>query len=213
MQAALFEAFTQADGSSTRRYGGTGLGLAIAKRLVELMGGHHRLRQPSRGTAATFASPLRVARSTEAAGAAPRAACRRGAQFAGLVLVIEDNEVNQQVASAMLQRLGCEVDVAAMAATGWRRSTPTRYDLVFMDCHMPVLDGFEATAAIRASESRRGRARQPIVALTADALAGDAREVPGGRHGRLPAQAIRAERTARGARALAAPARGRGDAR
>ncbi len=95
-------------------------------------------------------------------------------QFAGLVLVVEDNEVNQQVATAMLRRMGCEVDVVANGREGLNALDNTRYDLVFMDCHMPVMDGFAATAAIRANEGRRGRTRQPIVALTADALAGDA---------------------------------------
>ena len=95
-------------------------------------------------------------------------------QFTGLVLVFEDNEVNQQVATAMLRRMGCEVDVAANGREGLAALESTRYDLVFMDCHLPGLDGIKATAAIRASESRRGRARQPIVALTADALSGDA---------------------------------------
>ena len=95
-------------------------------------------------------------------------------QFAGLVLVVEDNEVNQQVATAMLRRMGCEVDVVANGREGLSALETTRYDLVFMDCHMPVMDGFAATAAIRANEGRWGRSRQPIVALTADALAGDA---------------------------------------
>ena len=94
-------------------------------------------------------------------------------QFAGLVLVVEDNEVNQQVATAMLRRMGCEVDVVANGRECLTALEQARYDLVFMDCHMPVMDGFAATAAIRALESRHSRARQPIVALTADALAGD----------------------------------------
>ncbi|MEZ5419386.1 MAG: response regulator [Vicinamibacterales bacterium] len=102
---------------------------------------------------------------------APQPAGR--SQFAGLVLVVEDNEVNQQVATAMLRRMGCEVDVAANGREGLTMLERSRYDLVFMDCHMPVMDGFAATAAIRAQELRHGRTRQPIVALTADALAGD----------------------------------------
>ncbi|MGE0812524.1 MAG: response regulator [Vicinamibacterales bacterium] len=94
-------------------------------------------------------------------------------RFSGLVLVVEDNEVNQQVAMAMLTRMGCEVDVVSNGRECLTAIETTRYDLIFMDCHMPVLDGFAATAAIRAQESRHGRIRQPIVALTADALAGD----------------------------------------
>jgi two-component system, sensor histidine kinase and response regulator len=81
--------------------------------------------------------------------------------------------VNQQVATAMLRRMGCEVDVVPNGRECLTALEQARYDLVFMDCHMPVMDGFAATAAIRALESRHTRARQPIVALTADALAGD----------------------------------------
>ncbi|HUU32421.1 MAG TPA: response regulator [Vicinamibacterales bacterium] len=110
--------------------------------------------------------------TTDVEEAPPPSASR--VQFAGLVLVVEDNEVNQQVATAMLRRMGCEVDVVANGREGLDALETTRYDLVFMDCHMPVMDGFAATAAIRATEARRGRPHQPIVALTADALAGDA---------------------------------------
>jgi signal transduction histidine kinase/DNA-binding response OmpR family regulator len=106
-----------------------------------------------------------------ASPAVPAPAART--QFAGLVLVVEDNEVNQQVATAMLKRMGCEVDVAANGRECLTALERARYDLVFMDCHRPVMDGFAATAAIRALESRHGRSRQPIVALTADALTGD----------------------------------------
>ena len=171
---SVFEAFQQGDPSLTRKHGGTGLGLAIAKRLVERMGGAIGFTSAP-GQGATFTFTLRVARSTERR--APRTApppLPARAQFAGLVLLVEDNEVNQQVTTAMLRRMGCEVDVAANGKDGLVALETTRYDLVFMDCHMPVMDGFKATAAIRASESRRGRGRQPIVALTADALVGDA---------------------------------------
>ena len=94
-------------------------------------------------------------------------------QFEGYVLVVEDNEVNQQVATAMLRRMGCEVDVASNGRECLLALERARYDLVFMDCHMPVMDGFAATAAIRALELRQVRGRQAIVALTADALVGD----------------------------------------
>jgi len=178
----VFEAFQQGDGTLTRRHGGTGLGLAIAKRLVERMGGAITFTSaPGQGTEFRFS--VRVARSFEKRPSPRRplsdlqAAAARfpsRVQFTGLVLVFEDNEVNQQVATAMLRRMGCEVDVAANGREGLAALESTRYDLVFMDCHLPGLDGIKATAAIRASESRRGRARQPIVALTADALSGDA---------------------------------------
>ncbi len=170
----VFEAYQQGDATLTRTHGGTGLGLAIAKRVVERMGGTIAFTStPGQGT--TFHFTVRVAHSTErrAPRVTPPPAPSR-TQYSGLVLVVEDNEVNQQVATAMLNRMGCEVDVAGNGRDGLAALERTRYDLVFMDCHMPVMDGFKATAAIRASEGRRGRSRQPIVALTADALAGDA---------------------------------------
>ncbi len=115
-----------------------------------------------------------LASLTASDGTPPTAPPASRVQFAGLVLVVEDNEVNQQVATAMLRRMGCEVDVAVNGREGLHALEKARYDLVFMDCHMPVMDGFAATAAIRANEGRWGRSRQAIVALTADAMAGDA---------------------------------------
>ena len=168
----IFEAFQQGDASLTRAHGGTGLGLAIARRLVERMGGEITFTSaPGEGT--EFHVSVRVTRAAEGLRARAVPPAPVTSQFAGLVLVVEDNEVNQQVATAMLRRMGCEVDVVANGRECLAALEQARYDLVFMDCHMPVMDGFAATAAIRAIESRHGRARQPIVALTADALAGD----------------------------------------
>jgi CheY-like chemotaxis protein len=89
------------------------------------------------------------------------------------VLLVEDDAINQMVVEAMLTRLGCEVDVAEDGAAACAAAARTRYDMILMDCHMPVMDGFEATHRIRGDEAQNRAARTPIVALTADALTGD----------------------------------------
>ena len=96
-----------------------------------------------------------------------------GAGLAARVLLAEDDAINQMVVEAMLGRLGCQVEVAPDGAAACDAAARGRYDLILMDCHMPVMDGFEATRRIREHEAQRRAAHTPIVALTADALAGD----------------------------------------
>ncbi|MBP8137668.1 MAG: response regulator, partial [Candidatus Eisenbacteria bacterium] len=108
---------------------------------------------------------------------APSTAAESAASLAGLrVLVAEDNLVNQRVASGLLRRLGCEVDMAADGSLAAERCAATRYDAVFMDCQMPVMDGYESTRRIREHEAATGAARVPVIALTASALVGDREE-------------------------------------
>jgi PAS domain S-box-containing protein len=174
----LFEPFSQADSSTTRRYGGTGLGLAISRQLVELMGG--RIAATSTpGEGATFCFDIPVGRSGDAPGRVRRRDRRdtppdeipaRGLA----VLVVDDNQVNQTVAAEMLRRDGYQVEIAedgreAVAATARRR-----FDAVLMDCQMPVMDGFEATRLIRDAE--RGATRVPIIALTSSSMREDREE-------------------------------------
>jgi CheY-like chemotaxis protein len=169
---SVFDAFTQADASTTRRHGGSGLGLAIAKELVELMGG--RLGVDSRpGVGSTFWFELSMQPADGVPEAEPAPAEPEDDSLSARVLLAEDDAVNQMVVEAMLTRLGCEVEVAEDGAAACTAAALGRYDMILMDCHMPVMDGFEATRQIRDDEAQRHAARTPIVALTADALEGD----------------------------------------
>ncbi len=171
----LFERFRQADETTTRRFGGTGLGLAIARQFAEAMGGtvvaSSRLGQGSR-----FEISLPCERAEGHADGAPSdppaaSTTTRTALPPARILVVEDNAVNQKVARMMLEKLGMQVEVIGNGADAIPAVEHGSFDLVLMDCQMPVMDGYEATAAIRALG---GRGRDiPIVALTAHAMAGD----------------------------------------
>ncbi len=173
---AVFDAFTQGDGSITRRYGGTGLGLAISRRLTEAMGGRLAVDSaPGRGSTFTVRLPLRAvaalppARGSHAAAERADEAPRREIADAR-VLVVEDNPVNRKLAQAMLARLGCRVELAEDGEQGVAQAARQLYDLIIMDCQMPVMDGFEATRRIRAGGPN---AKTPIVAVTANAMPED----------------------------------------
>lgn len=164
----LFRDFSQLDSSSTRAFGGTGLGLAICKRLAEAMGGTIGVTSEV-GHGSTFWVQLPVAPVSDvvaAAVSAPSPTAR--AAFSGTVLVVDDNDVNRQVAGGLLRSLGLEVDCAADGQMALDRMAGRRYDLVLMDMQMPVLDGLAATQAAR----ERGDTT-PIVGLTANAFQSD----------------------------------------
>jgi PAS domain S-box-containing protein len=168
----LFEPFTQADASTTRRFGGTGLGLTIAQRLVTMMGGRiHVDSEPNRGS--DFSIAARFGRSAAAAVTTPSVTVHRPAPAAhrGRVLVVDDNAVNLRVATLMLRRMGYQVDEADDGEAAVAAASATRYDAILMDCEMPVMDGYAAAAAIRRLGDGFGRV--PIVALTASVMKAD----------------------------------------
>ena len=171
----IFDAFSQADGSTSRKFGGTGLGLTISRQLVRMMGGDIGVAsQHERGSHFWFT--LRLQNASRRAGGAPvpgfaPVPALSAERFAGTVLLAEDNEVNQLVATLMLEQFGLQVDHAVEGMSAVALAARTRYDLVLMDCQMPGMDGFAATAAIRKAE--RGADRCVIVALTAHAMGGD----------------------------------------
>jgi PAS domain S-box-containing protein len=179
--ARMFEAFTQADASTTRNYGGTGLGLAIARELVELMGGAIRA-ESELGHGSTFSFELGMEldlESTEALAGNGRPASAREAssgallswRSAPLLLVADDSPVNQIVAARALERCGCNAQLVDGGRAALRALASQRYDAVLMDCQMPDMDGYEATAELRRREL--GVRHTPVIAITAHAMEGD----------------------------------------
>ena len=197
-QDLIFDAFTQADSSMTRRYGGTGLGLSLARLLCHMMDGDIGVQSVA-GAGSTFwftvllerqppcrtrrpasagreTAPLRAWSSETSAVVSPasrdfRAALERVGRSSVSILLVEDNPANMRVTQALLETLGCRVTVArnGLEAVGIYREN--RFDIVLMDCQMPEMDGYEATRAIRQIEGFQGW-RTPMIALTAHAMKG-----------------------------------------
>jgi CheY-like chemotaxis protein len=194
-QSLLFKEFSQADASTTKQFGGTGLGLAISRRLIELMGGMLDFSsEPGVGSRFWFTLPmLEVTESmidtiVVEEMASPHAA--PGDAFVATfletpgratqspvapphVLVAEDNIVNQRLVKRILEKLGCTVDMANDGQQAVTLAVAGQYDLVFMDCSMPEMDGYQATGEIRRLQQEGSLPRVPIVALTANALRED----------------------------------------
>jgi signal transduction histidine kinase/ActR/RegA family two-component response regulator len=170
--ATLFEKFTQADATMTRRYGGTGLGLAICRQLSELMGGTIDVASElGRGSTVSLTLPLERLGDEAAAPSVPAASPGPAPRLDLKVLAAEDNRVNQLVLSALLQQVGIEPTIVADGAAALEAWRCADWDAILMDVHMPVMDGPAATRLIRQAEAATGRRRTPIIALTANAMA------------------------------------------
>ncbi len=181
----LFTKFSQADVSTTRKYGGTGLGLAISKQLAELMGGEIGVEsiagggsefwftvnleyQPERAPDLSNETPVQVAAKPRSTGK-----LRLPTNSSARILLAEDNLTNQMVAQAILKKLGFQSDIATNGAEALNALENTRYDLVLMDMQMPEMDGLEATRRIRDIQSSVFNHNIPIIAMTANAMKED----------------------------------------
>ena len=174
-QKEIFEAFTQADGSTSRKYGGTGLGLTVTKQLTGLLDGELTVTsEVGRGSVFSFAIPagLDVTKQPcldiHAAHIDPRRAETEQSEFSGHVLVAEDVKTNQMLVEFLLRRIGLKVTIAADGNEALQKALAQKYDLILMDIQMPHMNGYEATRALR----KKG-ITTPIIALTAHAMKGD----------------------------------------
>ena len=175
-QGNIFNAFAQAEASTSRRFGGTGLGLAIVRRLVDLMGGEVGVESTlGQGSRFWFTVKLQRSASSPAGLPVPAAELRTGARFsvshAPTVLLAEDNTINREVLTEMLESLGCRVTAVQNGAQAVAAVAAHSFDAILMDCQMPILDGQAATVELRSLERETARPRTFIIALTADATA------------------------------------------
>ncbi len=170
----IFERFSQADNTTTRKYGGTGLGLSISKQLSQLMGGDIKVKSRlGRGTNFRFSFKAKVNDSQKSRDLLPANTPQSIKQFNAKILVVDDNEVNQIVAKDMLETFGIKVKIADNGKKAINLLTKHHFDLVFMDCQMPIMDGYEATQHIRNSKQTAINSNIPIIAMTANAMHGD----------------------------------------
>jgi signal transduction histidine kinase/CheY-like chemotaxis protein/HPt (histidine-containing phosphotransfer) domain-containing protein len=173
-QDRIFQSFSQAEQAEARRYGGTGLGLFICKQIVEMMGGSIGYRTtPGKGSVFHFTLPFPIATGPDAAEPPPDSdgeAGRSGAKAGARLLIVEDHPLNQKVLCGFLAQFGLRADTSSGGHEALQLFTREPYDIVFMDCHMPGMDGFECTRALRLA-AKTGK-RPTIIGVTADAMQG-----------------------------------------
>jgi CheY-like chemotaxis protein len=170
--ALIFRPFAQAEVSTTRHYGGTGLGLSICRTLAKMMGGEICVEsEPGVGSSFHVWLPLPATQVAEPPATQPAAllTCK--------VLVADDNPVNLAVARAILEAAGATIETANNGSQALDRLRSGGFDLVLMDLHMPIMDGVEALSRLR--DGQAGRADIPVIALTADAMSGEAERLQG----------------------------------
>src|SRR5262249_54071573 len=177
-RSQLFRPFSQADSSTTRRFGGTGLGLSIVRRLAELMDGSVTI-ESELGRGSTFTVELTLVAAADDSSLhgltrpAPAIASSIGRDQHRKVLVVDDHPVNREVLMRQLAILGVDSDSAVDGAEAFSRWQAGNYALVLADIHMPIMDGYELTRRIRAAEAQSGAARTPLVAVTANVMKGE----------------------------------------
>ncbi len=175
--ALIFAPFTQLDSSSSRKFGGTGLGLALSRRLVERMGGTLWVESVVQsGSTFFFTIPLTAAEGvikSKPQSVGDDSLLLGALTREVLLLLVEDDPVNRKVISGLLKKLGLAFQVAENGVQALEKLRQTAFDLVLMDCQMPIMDGFTACTEWRQEEARTGRSRVPVVAVTAFALKGD----------------------------------------
>lgn len=174
-QERIFQAFTQGDSSTMRQFGGTGLGLSISQNLIRMMGGHIGLHSvPGQGTRFDCWLPFDVRSVTQDLIDHDKARAEEnpiGILADKRVLVVEDNEINANVMSAFLERMGLKVDIVGNGRLAVQAFQKNKYDVILMDAHMPVLDGEGATRHIREIERESSGGRVPVIGVTADVFA------------------------------------------
>ena len=172
-QQKIFESFSQEDGSTSRKYGGTGLGLAITKKFAELLGGTITLTsEKDKGSVFAFVIPANIDMANQPPldrhSVSHEASINKQASFSGHILVAEDIKSNQMLMKVLLEKMGLKTTFADNGAEAVDKAKGQSFDLIFMDIHMPQMDGYEATRTLR-----NNGIKTPIVALTANAMEGD----------------------------------------
>ena len=170
----IFEAFTQEDGSTTRRFGGTGLGLSISSALIDSMEGEIVVTSVlTQGSEFSFSLPLLEADNSNVSDDIAVKKIDLNQKLDGKILLVEDNKTNQMLMNIILGKLGLDVDIANNGQEGFEKFKENQYDLILMDENMPIMNGLEATKNILSFEKEFKQEHTPIIALTANALATD----------------------------------------